>query len=37
MVLCPLACVFGAVAAVAPQGFGSRVLMYTGMGQGRFG
>ena len=35
--LCPLACVFGAVAAVAPQGCGSRVLMYTGMGQGGFG
>ena len=31
-VLCPLACVVGAVAAVAPQGCGSRVLMYTGMG-----
>ena len=36
-VLCPLACVVGAVAAVAPQGCGSRVLMYTGMGQGGFG
>ena len=35
--LCPLACVVGAVAAVAPQGCGSRVLMYTGMGQGGFG
>ena len=35
--LCPLACVVGAVAAVAPQGCGSRVLMYMGMGQGRFG
>ena len=32
--LCPLACVAGAVAAVAPQGCGSRVLMYMGMGQG---
>ena len=37
IVLCPLACVVGAVAAVAPQGCGSRVLMYTGMGQGGFG
>ena len=36
-VLCPLACVVGAVAAVAPQGCGSRVLMYTGLGQGGFG
>ena len=36
-VLCPLACVVGAVAAVAPQGRGSRVLMYTGLGQGGFG
>ena len=35
--LCPLACVVGAVAAVAPQGCGSRVLMYTGLGQGGFG
>ena len=35
--LCPLACVVGAVAAVTPQGCGSRVLMYTGMGQGGFG
>ena len=35
--LCPLACVVGAVAAVAPQGCGSRVLMYTGMRQGGFG
>ena len=35
--LCPLACVVGAVAAVAPQGCGSRVLMYTGKGQGGFG
>ena len=34
---CPLACVVGAVAAVAPQGCGSRVLMYMGMGQGGFG
>ena len=34
--LCPLACVVGAVAAVAPQGCGSRVLMYMGMGQGGF-
>ena len=37
IVLCPLACVVGAVAAVAPQGCGSRVLMYTGIGQGGFG
>ena len=35
--LCPLACVVGAVAAVAPQWCGSRVLMYTGMDQGGFG
>ena len=35
--LCPLVCVVGAVAAVAPQGCGSRVLMYTGLGQGGFG
>ena len=37
IVLCPLACVVGAVAAVAPQGCGWRVLMYTGLGQGGFG
>ena len=37
IVLCPLACVVGAVAAVAPQGCGSRLLMYTGLGQGEFG
>ena len=37
IVLCPLACVVGAVAAVATQGCGARVLMYTGMGQGGFG
>ena len=37
IVLCPLACVVGAVAAVAPQGCGSRALMYTGLGQGGFG
>ena len=36
-VLCSLACVVGAVAAVAPQACGSRVLMYTGLGQGGFG
>ena len=36
-VLCPLACVVGAVTAVAPQGGGSRVLMYTRLGQGGFG
>ena len=35
--LCPLVCVVGAVTAVAPQGCGSRVLMYTGLGQGGFG
>ena len=37
IVLCPLACVVGAVAAIAPQGCGSRVLMYTCLGQGGFG
>ena len=37
ILLCPLACVVGALAAVAPQRCGSRVLMYTGMGQGGFG
>ena len=37
LALCPLACVVGAVAAVAPQGCGSCVLMYTGLGQGGFG
>ena len=37
IVLCPLACVIGAVAAVAPQECGSRVLMYTGLGQGGSG
>ena len=37
LVLCPLVCVVSSVAAVAPQGSGSRVLMYTGMGQGGFG
>ena len=37
IVLCPLVCVVGALAAVAPEGCGSRVLMYTGMGQGGFG
>ena len=36
IVFCPLACVVSAVAAVAPQGCGSRVLMTTGMGQGCF-
>ena len=36
IVSCSLACVVGALAA-APQGCGSRVLMYTGMGQGGFG
>ena len=37
IVLCSLACVIGALVAVAPQGCGSRVLMYTGTGQGGFG
>ena len=37
IVLCPLACVVRAVAAITPQGCGSRVLMYMGMGQGGFG
>ena len=37
IVLCPLACVVSALAAVAPKGCGSRVLMYTGMGQAGFG
>ena len=37
IVLCTLVCVIGAVSAVAPQGCGSRVLMYTGLGQGGFG
>ena len=37
IVLCPLACVVGAVAAVAPQGCGSRVMMHTALGQGGFG
>ena len=37
IVLCPLACIVGALVAAAPQGCGSRNLMYTGMGQGRFG
>ena len=37
IVLCLLACVVGVVAAVAPQGCGSRVLMCTGMSQGGFG
>ena len=32
-----LACVIGALVAVAPQGCTSRVLVYTGMGQGGFG
>ena len=36
IVLCPLVCVVGALAAVAPQGCGSCVLMYTGMGQAGF-
>ena len=37
IVLCSLACVVGALVAAAPQGCGSRVLMYTGTGQGGFG
>ena len=35
--LCPLACVVGAVAAVVSKGCGSRLLIYTGLGQGGFG
>ena len=31
IVSCSLACVVGALVAPAPQGFGSRVLMYTDM------
>ena len=34
IVLCSLACVVGALVAPAPQGCGSRVLMYTDMGYG---
>ena len=37
IVLFSLACVVRALVAVAPQGCGSLVLMYTGMGQGGFG
>ena len=37
IVLCFLVCVVGALVAVAPQGCGPRVLMYTGVGQGGFG
>ena len=37
IVLCPLVCVVGALVAATPQGCGSRVLMYTGTGQGGFG
>ena len=37
IVSCSLACVVGALVAAAAQGCGSRVLMYTGMGQGGFG
>ena len=37
IVSCSLACVVGALVAAAPQGRGSRVLMYTALGQGRFG
>ena len=36
VVLCPLVCVVGALVAAAPQGCGSRVLMYRGTGQGGF-
>ena len=36
-VLYSLACVVGALVPTAPQGCGSRVLMYTVMGQGGFG
>ena len=34
IVLCSLVCVIGALLAAAPGGCGSRVLMYTGTGQG---
>ena len=37
MASCPLECVVGALLAAVPQGCGSRVLMYTGMGQVGFG
>ena len=37
IVLCPLMCVVGALVAAAPQGCGSRVLMYTGTRKGGFG
>ena len=37
IVLCSLVCVVGAFVAAARQGCGSRVLMYTGTGQGGFG
>ena len=37
IVSCSLVCVVGALVAATPQGCGSRVLMYTAMGQGGFG
>ena len=37
IVFCPLVYVVGALVAAAPQGCGSRVLMYTGTGLGGFG
>ena len=37
IVLRPLVCVVVGLVAAAPQGCGSRVLMYTGTGQGGFG
>ena len=37
VVLCSPVCVVGALSAAAPQGCGSRVLMYMGTGQGGFG
>ena len=37
IVLFSLVCVVRALVAAAPQGCGSRVLMYTGTGQGGFG
>ena len=36
IVSCSLVCVVGALVAAAPQGWGSCVLMYTGMGRGGF-
>ena len=36
IVSCSLTCVVGALVAAAPQGCGSRALMYTDIGQGGF-